>query len=544
MNQYLSPNIEKLQDTIKHVVVLMLENRSFDNLLGWLYADEAPYNLPPDGQEFEGLTKELWNPLNNIDPDGIPFVEKVPIAKNGAYKKFKGKEVSNPVDFTLPSSDPGEGFKDTNFQLFQQYNVGLEYPPPPLNMGFVQNYQDAMLYGVYAFGGNPSNPRSIMNCYTPAQTPVLSELARNYAVCDHYHCSVPSQTIPNRDFIHAATSTGHVNNNSVALCDAKTIFNQIQEAIDAGRKDLSWGIFGNNPFSTNKKDVDGNVGVDHFSLTRLIMTQLHDKKYDGNFGTLADFELKCQKGCLPSYSFLEPNYGGPNQNDQHPPSDIRAGEKLIADVYNMVKSSPAFEQILFVITYDEHGGCYDHVPPPNGAKNPYADNRAGQDGFLFNRFGVRVPCVVVNPYIKKGLIARPAGYTPFDHTSIIKTIQVCFGLTGNLTERDKAAPDLSCLLTLDEPRKNDIAEVKPLEWQAPAQNSHINDLHKIMGKALEDITGKAMQESDDLHEFIAKSYNEFLKMPSANSINVNKEESETDTSYTDSLTKDKTNTML
>jgi phospholipase C len=505
MNQYLKSNENQLKKIIKHVVVLMLENRSFDNMLGWLYADEAPNNKPPHGQKFEGLTTDLWNPLDNLDNDGIPFIEKVSITTNGGVKKVRGKVVDNPVDFTLPNPDPGEGFKDTNHQLYLKYDVPLQYPVPPLNNGFVQNYQNAMIYGTYAFGGKPTDPRSIMACYTPKQTPVLSELARSFAVCDHYHCSVPSQTLPNRDFMHAATSTGHVNNGPNALCDAKTIFNQIQDEIDAGRKDLSWGIFGNNNF-TDKKDIAGKFEGDHFSLTRLIMTQLHDAKYDKNFGTLDDFKTKCEKAELPSYSFLEPDYGGENQNDQHPPTDIRRGEKLIADIYNMVKATPSFENTLLIITYDEHGGCYDHVPPPNGAKNPYADQRAGQQGFLFNRFGVRVPCVVINPFIVKGLIPRPAGFTPFDHTSIIKTIQTCFNLKGNLTERDKAAPDFSCMLTLTEPRKDDIPEVKPLSWETHDDVGHVNDLHRVMADVLTTITKHTCGETQNVQEFIQKTY--------------------------------------
>ena len=502
MNQYLKPNPKKLSKTIDHIVVLMLENRSFDNLLGWLYADEEP----PYKQAYEGLSYDLWNPLDNIDSDGIPFIEKVPIEKNGQLKKSYGKVIPNPVDFTLPNPDPGEGFKDTNHQLFLKYNVPQLYPPPAINFGFVQNYQNAMIYGTFTYGDSPSNPRSIMKCYTPEQTPVLSELARSFAVLDNYHCSVPSQTIPNRDFVHAATSTGHVNNDPIAPCDARTIFNQIQDAIDKDKKKLSWGIFGNNAFSSSK-DADGKFGNDHFSLTRLIMTQLHAAKYDDNFGTLADFQAKCKSGDLPSYSFLEPDFGGDTQNDQHPPTDIRAGEQLIADIYNMIKSSPAFEKTLFIITYDEHGGTYDHVPPPSGAKSPDVGQPAGQEGFLFNRFGVRVPCIVVNPYIKKGLIGRPDGYTPFDHASIIRTVQTCFELDGHLTERDKAAPDFSCLLTLSKPRKDDIPTVTPLKWDVKAGQAEVNDLHRMIAGVLENMTGIAQPDPDDLQEYIHDNYN-------------------------------------
>lgn len=504
IDQYRKSNPQLLRDKIDHIVVLMLENRSFDNLLGWLYDGEDP----PGGQKFEGLTEDLWNPLDNIDSDGIPFIEKVPIERNGQYKSSFGKEIPNPVKFTLPDPDPGEGFKDTNHQLFLKYNVGQLYPPKPINFGFVQNYQNAMLYGTYSFGDEPTNPRDIMKCYTAEQTPVLSTLAKNFAVLDNYHCSVPSQTIPNRDFVHAATSTGHVNNSPVASCCARTIFNQINEA---NRPELTWGIFGNNAFPNKKKDEAGRFGDDHFSLTRLIMTELHHPDFDKNFGTLDDFKTLCKNNQLPSYSFLEPNYSGVEQNDQHPPTDIRPGEQLIADVYNMIKDSKAFEKTMLIITYDEHGGTYDHVPPPGGAKNPEGDNVAGQDGFLFNRFGVRVPCVVVNPNIEKGLIARPyKSYIPFDHSSIIKTIQICFELEGHLTARDEAAPDFSGLLNDDGPRTGkDIPDVHPLEWNRADPNNelYVNDLHHVMADVLENITGnKKPPSGSDVLEFIQDNY--------------------------------------
>lgn len=134
-SQYLEPRGDKLKSAIKHVVVLMPENRSFDNLLGWLYADQPP----PDGQHYEGLTRGLWNPLDNIDSDGVAFVEKVAIEKNGEPKTRHGMAIPNPANFTLPNPDPGEGFRDTNHQLFQKYEVAHQYAPEPTNMGFVQN---------------------------------------------------------------------------------------------------------------------------------------------------------------------------------------------------------------------------------------------------------------------------------------------------------------------------------------------------------------------------------------------------------------------
>lgn len=499
-SQYLKPNPEGLKK-IKHIVVLMLENRSFDNMLGWLYDDEKP----PRNQEFEGLNDKLWNPLNNLDTDGLPFVEKVYIRKNGQAPKFGSYAIQHkkdyPVKMNLPDPDPGEGYKDTNHQLFGHYNVATLYPPEPTNMGFVNNYQNAMLYGTYSFGDAPTDPRDIMACYTPAQTPVLSTLAKSFAVCDHWHCSVPSQTLPNRDFVHAATSTGYVNNKPDAMCDAKTIYQMIDEAIEDGRDDLSWGIF------------SGEKDGEPFSLTQTIMTQLHDFKYQKNIHPISKFYKAAKKSKLPSYSFLEPQFSGPGQNDQHPDQDITPGEHLIAKVYKALVEADSWEETLLVVTYDEHGGLYDHVAPGK-ATPPDGDSATpGQDGFLFNRFGVRVPAVVISPFIEQGTVGRPSGHTPFDHTSIIATVRNCFDLPGYLTQRDKNAPDLSCLLTRDTPR-DDKPRVKPLPLprsKTPQKDMSENDLQRLCADALQSLGGVKPRKNETLHDYIHRAYSKKFK---------------------------------
>ena len=495
MSQYVEPN-EAALENIKHIVVLMLENRSFDNLLGWLYDGETV----PRGQEFNGLHAGLWNPLDNIDADGTAFIEQVYVQKNGAppKKKFGGNPPPSAPDYTLPAPDPGEGFKDTNHQLFQYYDVAIQYPPTPTNMGFVNNYKNAMLYGTFAYGDAPTDPRRIMTCYTPAQTPVLSTLAKQFAVCDEWFCSVPSQTLPNRDFVHAATSSGHVNNQPVANCDAPTIYNKIQDAVknDNRSTDLSWKVY------------SGTSKGQPFSLTRLIMTALHSPEMDANFVSINQFYADAASGNLPSYSFLEPQFSNPGQNDQHPPSDVRAGEQLIADVYNAVVNSPQWTETLLVITYDEHGGCYDHVAPPAHATPP--DSAPGQYGFTFNRFGVRVPTVLISPYIEAGTICRPAGFTPFDHTSILATARNCFKLDAPLTPRDAAAPDLSCALTLTTPR-TDKPSVKPLPFSVKNPKPHVNELHKTIAETLTNLTGKKPAAGENIHDFIHKAYKAHFK---------------------------------
>ncbi len=488
--QSLDPRPEALK-TIKHIVVLMLENRSFDNLLGWLYDGEKPRR----DQKFEGLTRDLWNPLSNFDTNGNPFIEKVGVRKNGHTFFIGSKNQQSKLDFTLPNPDPGEGYRDTTYQLYNNYMIDEVSPPAPLALGFVDNYKNAMLNGTYTYQDTPTDPRKIMTCYTPAQTPVLSTLARRYAVCDQWFSSIPSQTLPNRDFFHAATSTGYVDNHPNNQCGAKTIFNQIQDAIDNdGRSDLSWGIY------SGSRNKDGTWNP--FSLSRMAMVRIQDRKYDGNFKLTKEFHRDAAAGTLPSYAFIEPQFEGPNQNDQHPNADIRPGEKLIADIYNAVKNAPTWKETMLVITYDEHGGCYDHYPPTATAAPPEDGNvEPGQLGFLFKRFGVRVPAVVVSPLIEEGTIARPSGGTPFDHTSIIKTVQNCFALNqGNLTNRDKNAPDLSCLLTRDRMR-GDKPKVAPLKHQV-CDGKQVNNLHRLAAKILAELGGAAPPSEEDIHKFI------------------------------------------
>ena len=488
--QYLKPRPEALA-RIDHIVVLMLENRSFDNLLGWLYEDEEPLR----GQHFEGLHRGLSNPLDNIDPDGIRFTETVPIRKNGEPlpSRHGRKRAALSVDYRLPDPDPGEGFKHTNRQLFGHWEVPSLYPPEPTMNGFVNDYADAMLYGTSSFGDPPSDPRNIMVCYTPEQVPVLSQLARSFAVCDHWFCSVPSQTLPNRDFVHAATSGGQVNNRPQPDCPAPTIFNRIQQAIESGRHDLSWRVY------------SGTQKGRPFSLTRTIMSALHDRAFDHGFQAIEDFYRDASDGTLPSYAFLEPQFSGPGQNDQHPNADIRPGEQLIADVYNAVRDSPLWEKTLLVITYDEHGGCYDHVRPPAGAAHPDGHSGGpGQMGFRFNRFGVRVPTVLVSPWIPFGTIARPYGYTPFDHTSVIATVRNRFALGPPLTARDAKAPDLSCVLTLGAPR-TDKPTVYPLPYEPP-ERDNLHELHLVLADALARLRGSGRVDEQSLIAFIHEAY--------------------------------------
>jgi phospholipase C len=197
-------------------------------------------------------------------------------------------------------------------------------------------------------------------------------------------------------------------------------------------------------------------GLEKFCATRVQFPQLWPLR-DERFKHLDDFHEDVKSGKLPQYSFLEPRLLV-DGNDQHPPRDIRLGEQLIHDVYESIRQSGRTD-ILLVLTYDEHGGCYDHVPPPFGAVPP--DNQTGEFGFPFDRYGVRVPAILVSPYIKAGTVFRSTKKTPegidipFDHTSILATLRKCLPIQPAQmlpSMRVANAPAFDHILTLNAPR--------------------------------------------------------------------------------------------
>lgn len=395
---------------ISHIVVLMLENRSFDHMLGFLYADAN--NVSTAGQAFEGLAGTESNP---------------PVAGTAPVTVFKITAGAANTYF-LPGADPGEGYMATNAQLFGSNTAPT--PPVATNQGFVSNY-------AYTLGWEATEKWSIlagtvasdiMGMHTPTTLPVLSALARGFAVCDHWFGSVPTETLPNRAFVHAATSQGHMDDVTKSFT-APTIYAALT------KQNIPWMIY----------------GYDADPLTRVTFSDLTSAP-DTNFGQFADFQAAAASGKLASYTFLEPSWGS-SGNSQHPNYDVALGEQLIHDVYVALRNSPAWNETLLIVTYDEHGGCYDHVPPPVGAVPP--DASVGEYGFDFQRFGPRVPTVLISPLIPAGTVFRVLeGSMPFDHTSILKTVERRWGVPA-LTARDAAALDVGAVLTLTVPRTDD-----------------------------------------------------------------------------------------
>jgi phospholipase C len=396
--------------SVNHIVMLMLENRSFDHMLGYLY----PGNMTPSGQPFEGLTG------NESNPDG-----------SGNQVKVFPVQPTTPNAYFMPGADPGEGYMATNDQLYGS-NSGPSASGATAPMsGFITNY-------AYTIGWETNlkwpivagtTAGDIMGCFTPQALPVLSALAKGYAVCDQWFASAPTETLPNRAFVCAATSQGHLDDKTHTFT-SPSIFTSL------AAHGQTWKVYG-----YRKEALTKNTFTDIASAPA------------SNFGLFKDFQADAAAGNLASCTFLEPSWGSTG-NSQHPNYDVALGEQFIHDVYEAVRSGPGWAQTLLVITYDEHGGCYDHVSPPWGAMPP--DNTAGEFGFDFTRFGVRVPTVLVSPLIAPGTVFRvPAGGTPLDHTSILKTAQQRWNLPS-LTARDAAAPGFGDALTLTTPRTDDV----------------------------------------------------------------------------------------
>ncbi|MGC8641518.1 MAG: alkaline phosphatase family protein [Isosphaeraceae bacterium] len=408
--------------SIKHLVVVMMENRSFDNFLGWLYGPgDSPSQLiggNPGDPPFLGLVPDsFWNPANASFFQGDP-----------PRKVFATKGTTGPSPYTVPDPNPLEGFNDMTFQIF-----GTTNPAPDQHatmLGFLVDYQKR----------GSTNPASIMETYSPGELPVLSGLARNYAVSDAWFASAPCETWPNRSFVHTGTSNGQVNNSVYDPFDydIPTIFNVLEAA------GHTWAVYNPGPF---------------ISLTRLQFPQLYDLKLESHFRSITDFVEQAKAGTLPAYSFVEPAFVGIPQgaDDQHPPHDVCLGEQFLLEIYRALAGGKNWEETLLVITYDEHGGCPDHVPPPWGAATPDKASDPGQEGFRFNRFSVRVPLVLVSPWIQAGTVFRSTTGVPLDHTSILATLRDWLAIPNSLmlgSLRVAAAPTLDGVLNLTTVRQD------------------------------------------------------------------------------------------
>jgi phospholipase C len=379
----------------------MLENRSFDHLFGYLRTGEG---LPRGGA------------TNYLKPGD---------KKSGAFSSREGG------DYTAIGQGPSHSLKETNMQLFgvTKPTPSVAAKMPPMN-GFVASFRVALTHDLHR-AATASELQQVMNCFDPVQIPALSTLAKNFVLCDRWFADVPGPTMPNRAFVHAATSQGYTYNAEWRpKFTCKTLYDRINA--DPAR---SWRSYYH----------------DHDDILELYP---HLKKnptnhvlFEGNFvGDVAGDRLA-------TYSFITPAFINSPQhpaNSMHAPADVRPAEKLVADIYGALRAHPdVWKKTLLIILFDEHGGYYDHVPPPATVSPDGIAGRLDKDflvPFDFKRLGLRVPAILVSPWFKPAVDS-----TVYSHATIPGSIIEALKLPGGfLTERDKRAAKLTAKYLVDD----------------------------------------------------------------------------------------------
>lgn len=395
------------QSPFKRIVVLMMENQSFDHLLGWV----PGVGTLDAGQDFQIL-------------NGI----KYPVGK-----------------ITDPSSantfDPKHDFSSVMVQLYG--------PTYPLNPNLAPT-------GEWFLSNNSSiDPATFMACYTPEQVPVLTKLATTYTTCARWFSSVPGPTGPNRLFTHCATSGGYngstYNPGGNFNPPMKSIFNLLDDA------NKTWSIYWDGNFSTARA-IEPLRESPNFPNNFLALNHFAS-------------DVKRLGTTLPQYVFITPslNVGDYQPNSMHPMfGTVADGEALITTVYEALTSNlDVWNETLLLVVFDEHGGFYDSIlpttrppappPPANPLPNWPPEGNYQVDGYDFTNYGVRVPAIVISAWHPQHVDTT----TVFEHSSIPKTVEGLFGLS-NLGGRDAYE-----LPTFHDNWKLSTSPAKPIELPEP-----------------------------------------------------------------------------
>lgn len=453
---------------VKHVVVLMLENRGFDHIMGWLYDDKVKPTriLGREGDERPFLG------LSSLDPQTLAGLAN-PTPSGGTLPINKGARSPK-----TPAYNTGESFEHI---MNQVWTKGLKpeawfnrearealiekmiQEGQPTMRGYVLDYNlDVQQHMKVSLGKDDLS--EVLDTYMPEQVPVLSGLARYYAVSDEWYCSVPSQTNTNRAFSLSGTSRGMVNNSFydpdtwnpgvkiMRWWEGKSHSDELPvstrclfEVLEQHNYD--WKVYWQDTWPPKAL----TLGTE-WQYTRTMFPLLQNKKFDKNFQHFDaakpnnDFFEDCRHGRLPALSWIEPKWGGGVAwnskmrgvgNDYHPVSDTTVGEDFVMNVYNALSSHENWKDTLLIITFDENGGTYDHMFPPLAhpsrtdacplpeppiVRGDMDEETRTQFGFGFAQFGVRVPTLLISPRVPRGTVFRSREDVPFDHTSMIATI--------------------------------------------------------------------------------------------------------------------------
>ncbi len=370
------------QIPINNIVVMMQENRSFDHYFGQLH--------------FEGQRRSRAEPKNASNPDP-----------------------------TNPGGPPIRPFHQTRYCEVADLDHSWNGTHREWNGGAMDGFTMANVDA-----NDPTGSRT-MGFYDQADLPFYYALYSTFAMAERYFCSALTQTFPNRFYLLAATSFGHIANDfPMSPTDFSPAGGTIFEALD--NANISWKVYFNQiAFALE------------FAYVR--------NQASANLRPITEFATDAQNGTLPQVAWIDPIFIGPKEveNDEHPPANIQVGQKFVADQINAFMQSPQWAHGALFLTYDEHGGFFDHVPPPPACA---PDNvppmlEAGDEPGAFDRYGIRVPMVVVSPYARKHYVSRRV----YDHTSILRFIETRFDLPA-LTHRDANADAMLKMFKFRRPR--------------------------------------------------------------------------------------------
>jgi phospholipase C len=364
---------------IDHIVLLMQENRSFDEYFGQLHLSGQPKAQGPRAN------------ARDVDPTGT----------TGGIRRFHQTALCEVSDLDHSWTGTHVSVDGGKMDRFTEVN---------------------------ASGKDPNGHRA-MGFYTAKDLNFYYKLYKTFAIGDHYFCSVQGPTFPNRFYYLAGTSFGHINNDfpqTAAEFTQRSIFNALDEA------GITWKVY----------------------YSQIAFAQIFGYVRNTRMANLVPVEQyfsDAAAGTLPQVSFVDPIFTDKVnvENDEHPPANVQIGQQFAASIVEALMKSPLWSRSVLFLTYDEHGGYYDHVPPPAACiPDDIPPLLSVSDvNAQFDAYGVRVPVVVISPYAKKHFVS----HVVHDHTSILRFVETRFDLPA-LTRRDANADPMLEFFDFSKPK--------------------------------------------------------------------------------------------
>ncbi len=387
---------------IDNIVVIMMENHSFDSYLGHLnkYGSRTDVESAPD---------DATNPDTAAEGGTLPWVHAAHLCSNDTDHGWAGTHIE---------------INGGQMDGFAQRNEGSPGPTGP-DGGAIDPSQS-------------SGARSLW-WYDETDIPFYYQAANTFAIADHYYCAVPGPTWPNRRFLYAATTWGGTQTGGALVLEDETQYpypaNPATILDELEKSKTSWTYY-----------------CDGLPVPALLYSDYPTRWKRDPISSIAAFKTAAAAGKLPSVSFVDPTLalaGSGVEEDEHPPGDIEVGQAFVSDIVHTVMASPQWAHSAIFITHDEHGGFYDHVvPPPACVPDAIPPILATGDttDAGFDMEGVRVVLLAISPYSKKGYV----GHHTYDHTSILRFIETRFNLPA-LTARDANSEPVTDLFDFTNP---------------------------------------------------------------------------------------------